>query len=78
MCKHLKKMQPSFGLAIFNLSGIIYLFFLMDTPAAYGSFLGQGLNPTYAIAVAMPGPLTHCTGPGIKPMPPPEPHQSDA
>ena len=44
-------------------------------------FPGQGLNPgfshSFGTALAMPDPLTHSAGPGIKPMPP-EPQQSDS
>ena len=39
----------------------------MAAPHATWKFLGQVLNP---YATAMPDHLTHCSGPGIKPVPP--------
>ena len=51
----------------------ISIFFFMATPMAYGSSLArdwiQAASVTYATAVAIPVPLTHCTGLRIKPVP---------
>lgn len=48
----------------------IYLFILVTTPMAYENSQTrdqiQAIAVTYPAAAAMPNPLTHCTGPGIK------------
>ena len=52
----------------------IYILFFMAAPRAYGSSWArdgiQASAVTQATAVAMPDPLTHCTGSGIEPVPP--------
>ena len=50
-----------------------YLFIFMAAPGAHGSSWArdriQAAAATYAKAVAMPDPLTHCPRPGIEPKP---------
>ena len=48
---------------------MLYTFLLFGHPMAYG-VPGLGISAiveTYTEAVAMPDPLAHCPGPGIKP-----------
>ena len=65
-------------------SFFFFFFFFMTAPAAYGSSRARDWiwapAVTYIIAVAMPDPLTHCIGLGIKPtlLQQPEPLQSDS
>ena len=52
-----------------------YLFIFLALLKAYGSSQArdgiQATAATYTTAAATPDPLTHCTGQGIKPAPPP-------
>ena len=62
----------------------IYLFILVTTPMAYENSQTrdqiQAIAVTYPAAVAMPNPLTHCTGLGTELVLPQgtEPLQSDS
>ena len=46
------------------------MFVCLSAPTAYGSSQArdqiQATAAAYAIAAVMPGPLTHCLGPGIQ------------
>ena len=52
----------------FSVWSFFFFFFnIMAAPSAYGS--SRARNWIQAADVAAPAPLTHCTGPGIKPVP---------